>query len=105
MSKYGKRGLYSSEPRSKKYSQILSEIHEPEDAIKAAAEMETEFKQNETRGGKDHVKQAIVERANRAKVASTNMNYSPEARDKEAKIAEIFYASEKRMILPPKKET
>jgi hypothetical protein len=99
-----RRGLYGNKPRSKTYSETLSEIHEPEDAREAAEKMEEEFKQHETREGKVHVKKALVERANRAKVASHNKRLTPEERQKEKKIAEIFYRAEKKMVLadPPR---
>jgi hypothetical protein len=99
--KYPRRGLFANKPVSKKYSEILSEIHEPSDANTAAKEMEQEFKQHKTREAKVHVKKAMVQRANRASVASHNKILSPEVRAKEARIARIFYASEKRMVLDP----
>jgi pantothenate synthetase len=45
------------------------------------------------------VKKALVERANRAKVASRNKRLTPEERKKEKKIADIFYRAEKKMVL------
>lgn len=96
-----RRGLYSA-PHHEKYSEILSGIHTQNDAEEASRTMLGEFHGAKERQKQVRVKRSLVQRANRARVASTNKNLSPEVREREGKIAEVFYRAEKQMVIPPK---
>ena len=97
-----RRGLYQP-PRHKKYSEMLSGLTTEADAKRAADEILEEFDKAETRQHKVQAKRALVQRANRAEVASKNTNLSPEVRRREARIAEILNKTKEKMVLPAKK--
>ncbi len=94
------RGLYHK-PRYKKYSQILSNIHNTDDARIATFTLHEEFDSAE-RAKKVRIKRALVQRANRARVASQNANLSPKVRSRELEIADIFEKAYKQMDIPSK---
>jgi hypothetical protein len=92
--------LYGA-PTTKKYSDIMSEIHTEQDARLASKEMLGEFTSAEQRDKKRRVKAALVQAANRAEVAGRNPNFGPEERTKWRKIEQIYRKDIDRMELPP----
>ncbi len=91
-----RRGLYGT-PRYKKYSDQLSGIQHTDEAHIASNTLFQEFKEAGNRGTKIRIKRALVQRANRARVASHNTNLSPEVRSREAEIATVFEKAHKQM--------
>ena len=95
------RTLYNYPPTSKKYADIIS-LKNPTMASASASTMLKEFNDAETRDKKVHIKRAIVQAANRAGVASKNMNLSERERREAKEIQKIYNDAKEKMVLPSK---
>lgn len=86
--------------RYKKYSDIIS-LKNPLEARASASQMLEEFNRAEQRSKKVRVKRAVVQAANRAGVASENMNLTERERKEAAEIQRIYNDAKDKMAIAP----